>query len=98
MKQWYKDYISHLLNRVNFYTGIAYKDDPTIFAWELANEPRCQGSDPYPTSPNCDAALITNWVSEISAYIQALDTNHLVGVGDEGFYCRLDRRLLHRRR
>ncbi|KAE9457646.1 hypothetical protein C3L33_10441, partial [Rhododendron williamsianum] len=30
-----------LLTRVNSITGIAYKDDPTIFAWELINEPRC---------------------------------------------------------
>jgi hypothetical protein len=30
--------------------GIQYKDDPTIFSWELANEPRCQGSGTYSSS------------------------------------------------
>ena len=44
IKTWYKAWISHLLNHVNSITGIAYKNDPTIMTWELANEPRCVGS------------------------------------------------------
>src|SRR5260370_450246 len=32
IRQWYKDWISHLRNHVNLYTGIAYKDDATIMA------------------------------------------------------------------
>ena len=40
IKGWYKDYIKTLLNHENVYTGVKYKDDPTIFSWELANEPR----------------------------------------------------------
>jgi len=27
-----------LLNRVNTFTNITYKEDPTIFAWELMND------------------------------------------------------------
>ncbi|KVI03221.1 Glycoside hydrolase, catalytic domain-containing protein [Cynara cardunculus var. scolymus] len=39
-------YQSHtVLNRVNTVSNMTYKDDPTIFAWELMNEPRCP-SDP----------------------------------------------------
>lgn len=34
-----------MLTRVNTYTNVMYKDDPTIFAWELINEPQCR-SDP----------------------------------------------------
>ncbi len=79
VKQAYKDYISYMVNRVNTLTGIAYKDDPTILAWELANEPRCEN----PTY--CQNAEVYNWAGEMSAYIKSLDANHLVSMGDEGF-------------
>eukprot|EP01018_Ginkgo_biloba_P023225 Gb_20498 [translate_table: standard] len=41
-KGYYKNHVKAVLTRVNSVTGIAYKDDATIFAWELMNEPRCQ--------------------------------------------------------
>lgn len=34
-----------VLTRKNTITGIEYRDDPTIFGWELINEPRCM-TDP----------------------------------------------------
>lgn len=34
-------FIQTLVSRTNSVTGVAYAEDPTIFAWELANEPRC---------------------------------------------------------
>lgn len=73
--QWYKNYVAMLLNRVNVYTGRAYKDDPAILMWELANEPR--SSDPSGT-------LIAAWVNEMSTFIKSIDGNHLVGTGEEG--------------
>ena len=38
------------------------------------------------TSGTCTTTTITNWASTISAYIKSIDHNHLVGLGDEGFY------------
>ena len=34
----------------------------------------------------CTAITITNWVKEISAFIKSIDHEHLVAIGDEGFY------------
>ena len=61
-----------------------YKDEPTILAWELANEPRCKGSNGGEGS--CTAATITQWATTISQFIKSIDSNHLVALGDEGFY------------
>lgn len=41
VKGYYKNHINAVLTRRNSITGIAYKDDPTIMAWELMNEIRC---------------------------------------------------------
>ena len=90
IRSWYQAYIAHLLNRVNTYTGVAYKDDPTILGWELANEPRCGGTGVYPASPACTTRTLTDWAGEMASYIKSIDPNHLVSAGDEGFYCKAD--------
>src|SRR5262249_5530053 len=46
VKQAYRDWAAHLVHRVNSVNGKAYRDDPAIFGWELANEPRCKGTGP----------------------------------------------------
>jgi mannan endo-1,4-beta-mannosidase len=87
IKQWYKNWIAHLLNRVNIYNDLAYKDDPTIMTWELGNEPRCLSAGAYGRSNNCTTQTLIAWADEMSTYIKSIDKNHLVSVGDEGFYC-----------
>jgi len=77
-RTWYKNHISTVLNRVNTFNGRIYREDPTIFAWELANEPRCE-SDPT-------GATLEAWVVEMSSYIKSVDPDHLVTTGSEGFY------------
>ena len=76
IRGWFKDYVSIVMLRVNSYTGIQYKDDPTILGWELANEPR---------SSDRSTQLIFQWTAEMSSFIKSLDQNHLVGTGEEGF-------------
>ena len=58
----FKTTVRYLVNRKNTYTGIEYRDDPTIFGWETGNEI-------LPTPA---------WTREIAAYIKQLDKKHLV--------------------
>lgn len=87
IKGWYKDWVSYVLNRVNPLTGIAYKDDPTILAWELGNEMRCSDSGPYPSSDECSSDIFVEWTAEMSDFVRSIDNNHLIAFGGEGFLC-----------
>ncbi|MFH1784759.1 MAG: discoidin domain-containing protein [bacterium] len=78
-KEQYKNYANNFVNRVNHYDGVAYKDDPTIFAWELMNEPRYQDGGEDSTGITLRA-----WVDEMASYIKNLDPNHMVSTGLEG--------------
>jgi len=64
----FEQYINHILNRVNSYTGIAYKDDPTILGWETGNGL---------TAP-------PGWVQTIAEYVKSIDPDHLVIDGNSG--------------
>ncbi|KAJ3476237.1 hypothetical protein NLI96_g11300 [Meripilus lineatus] len=75
----FKNYVQAFVER--------YVNETTILGWELANEPRCKGSTGV-TSGTCSTTTITNWASQMSAFIKSIDTNHLVAIGDEGFYNR----------
>ncbi|HYO93876.1 MAG TPA: cellulase family glycosylhydrolase [Polyangiaceae bacterium] len=81
----YKDYASLLINRKNTLDGTLYKEDPAIFAWELANEPRCRNGDKLDRMSGWDKTTMVRWADEMSSAIRAEDPNHLIAVGDEGF-------------
>ena len=38
LRAWYRAHLERLLKRRNQVTGVPYRDDPTILAWELMNE------------------------------------------------------------
>jgi len=77
----YKNYVKYALSHVNHYSNIAYKDDPTIFAWELMNEPRYQDATP---NENSSGKTLRAWVDEMGAFIKGIDPNHMLGAGIEG--------------
>lgn len=82
--------ISAYQNFIKQFVG-RYVYEPTIMAWELANEPRCSGSTSS-ASAACDpsGATINAWAKTISAYIKSISPNHLVGLGDEGWFQQTD--------
>ncbi|KAK4429674.1 Mannan endo-1,4-beta-mannosidase 2 [Sesamum alatum] len=78
VKQYYKNHVQKVLTRINTITRVAYKDDPTIMAWELINEPRCQA--------DYSGNTVNAWVQEMASYVKSIDNKHLLEVGMEGFY------------
>eukprot|EP01024_Parvocaulis_polyphysoides_P020087 TRINITY_DN1924_c0_g2_i4.p1 TRINITY_DN1924_c0_g2~~TRINITY_DN1924_c0_g2_i4.p1 ORF type:complete len:608 (+),score=114.03 TRINITY_DN1924_c0_g2_i4:189-1826(+) len=81
-KQMYKNHISYMLNRNNTFNGRTYKDDPTIFAWNIINEGRCNDAGSKCFSDNSFA----KWVDEMAKHIKDEDPNHMITIGYEGFY------------
>ncbi|CAL5383550.1 unnamed protein product [Camellia sinensis] len=76
VKGYYKNRIKTVLTRRNSITGVEYKDDPTIMAWEHS----------------LGALLIPQevpsrgWITEMTLYLKSIDSNHLLEAGLEGFY------------
>jgi mannan endo-1,4-beta-mannosidase len=81
----YRDWVQEIVSR--------YKDDPTILAWQLVNEPEalvppcrlvngsiiCEACD----GPTAKAAL-ESFATDIAGLIKANDPNHLVSLGTIG--------------
>ena len=98
LRQAYRDWVKHVITRTNTVNRRPYREDPAIFGWELANEPRCKGGGAFDSEQGWDKRTVTVWAHEMSGYIKSLDDNHLVSVGDEGFLDGgfLDHQLLER--
>jgi mannan endo-1,4-beta-mannosidase len=77
MKQWWKDYVYMLVNRVNTFTGVAYKDEPAILAWEVGNELRCQSCR--------GTTAFVDTIAELATFLKQLAPNQLVSDGGDGF-------------
>lgn len=75
-KQQYEAQVRAIIGHINSINGRKYSEDPTVFAWQLANEPR-------PMRPAAIDAY-KDWISQIAAVIKSLDTNHLLAIGVEG--------------
>jgi mannan endo-1,4-beta-mannosidase len=83
IRGWYRAHLERVVGRVNSVTGVPYRDDPTILAWELMNESTYVGEEA--------AAARRAWIGEMSRYVKKLDPNHLVSPGLLGYDSRGER-------
>jgi hypothetical protein len=71
------DHLERLATRRNAQSGELYRDDPTIFAWEIANELG---------APTCEAhEALLGFTREMADALHELDPNHLVAAGHIGY-------------
>ncbi|KAG9443131.1 hypothetical protein H6P81_018985 [Aristolochia fimbriata] len=77
VKDYYKNHIKSVVTRFNTITRTMYKDDPTIMAWELINEPRCQA--------DYSGNTVDGWVKEMASYVKSLDSKHLLEIERKQF-------------
>ena len=77
----YHDYVRAVVGRTNSVTGVRYRDDPTIMAWQLANEPRPAGGE---AEAIANLPSFYGWIQGTARLIKSIDPNHLVSTGGEG--------------
>ena len=63
LKDDYKTTLRYVLGRTNSITGVRYRDDKAVLAWQFGNEMH--------SAPDA-------WLSEMAAYVKQLAPNHLV--------------------
>ena len=75
-KQLFFDHVRRIVTRTNRYTGRPYAEDPAIFSWQIANEPRAFTED--------NKERFFEWIEATARLLKELDPNHMVSTGSEG--------------
>ncbi len=70
-KDYFKQMITHLMNRTNSVSGIKYKDDPAVICWETGNEIAAYDSTTSPKFPQ-------QWTTDIAAHLKSSGIRQLV--------------------
>lgn len=79
----FDQHVRYILTRTNRYTSRPYTDDPAIYAWEIANEPRAFG--------DANKGAFLEWIRHEAMLFKSLDSNHLLTTGSEGIWgCEMD--------
>ena len=79
----YREHLEKIATRRNSVSGVMYRDDPTIFGYELMNEAQCL------TGRWTERRA---WMSEMSTYLKSLDPDHLIAPGEWGYRSAAERR------
>jgi mannan endo-1,4-beta-mannosidase len=79
----YREQVAKVATRRNTVNGVIYRDDPTIFGYELMNEAQCVTGRWQERR---------DWLAEMSAYLKSLDPDHLIAPGEWGYRSAAERR------
>src|SRR5712691_11894402 len=79
----YRAHVEKIATRRNTVTGVFYKDDPTIFGYELINEAQCLTGRWHERR---------SWITEMSSYLRSLDADHMIAPGEWGYRSAPERR------
>ena len=79
----YREHVEKIVTRRNSISGVRYRDDPTIFGYELMNEAQCLTGR---------WAERRAWVAEMSSYLKSLDPDHLITPGEWGYRSAAERK------
>ncbi|WP_202552272.1 glycosyl hydrolase [Ginsengibacter hankyongi] len=69
--------VKYIVGHTNSITNKKYSEDPTIMAWEIANEPRPMRSSAI--------NFYRKFISNTASLIKKIDSHHLVTTGTEGY-------------
>ncbi len=84
-------YVTDIVTRTNSITGERYIDDPTIFSWQISNEPRAFSSE------RANKEAFAEWIGATAKLIRSLDPNHMISTGSEGSHgCEQDIELFEK--
>lgn len=79
----YQEHVKRVVSR--------YKDEPSIFSWQICNEPR-----PFTSDPAAQEEYI-KYIQGTARLIKSIDRNHMVSTGNEGSMgCEADINLFER--
>lgn len=84
----YRAHVERIVSRVNSVTGVPYREDPTIMAWELINEASA-------VTARDEEALIA-WVRDNARFVRSLDPNHMISAGHIGYATKRERAVWRR--
>ncbi|MCA9670105.1 MAG: cellulase family glycosylhydrolase [Myxococcales bacterium] len=82
IERWFRQHVMRIVERTNRITGVRYRDDPTIMAWELMNE--------MSGTPEA-AARRRAWFQRMARAIRAVDKRHLIVPGLIGYNLQVER-------
>ena len=66
------------------YVAERYKDDESVFAFQLINEPRMEAGGGE--NEMVRDAIMSEWCQEMIQAFREVNMNHMLSLGSEGFY------------